>query len=144
MRGLKQLRYQVHAILRRNLIRGCQRQLAPDEQTAAMALPRQLDFDVKELRLSDMSSVKSAWIVRRCCGCGSVPGIDATVALFIVATVADFTRFRTPGKLVAYLGLNLKSTSPVATPPATGGLPRPAPRTPGAHWWKRPGQPPKP
>ncbi|HEX6402130.1 MAG TPA: transposase [Pseudonocardiaceae bacterium] len=35
-----------------------------------------------------------------------MPGIDATVALSIVATVGDFTRFRTPEKLVAYLGLN--------------------------------------
>src|SRR5690349_16883246 len=36
----------------------------------------------------------------------SVPGVDATVALSIVAAVGDFTRFRTPEKLVAYLGLN--------------------------------------
>jgi transposase len=36
----------------------------------------------------------------------SVPGIDATVALSIVAAVGDFTRFRTPEKLLAYLGLN--------------------------------------
>ena len=36
----------------------------------------------------------------------TVPGIDATVALSIVAAVGDFTRFRTPDKLVAYLGLN--------------------------------------
>ena len=36
----------------------------------------------------------------------TVPGIDATVALSIVAAVGDFTRFRTPEKLVAYLGLN--------------------------------------
>jgi hypothetical protein len=38
----------------------------------------------------------------------TVPGIDATVALSIVAAVGDFTRFRTPEKLVAYLGLNPK------------------------------------
>ena len=36
----------------------------------------------------------------------TVPGVDATVALSIVAAVGDFTRFRTPEKLVAYLGLN--------------------------------------
>jgi transposase len=36
----------------------------------------------------------------------SVPGIDATVAGSIVAAVGEFTRFRTPEKLVAYLGLN--------------------------------------
>ena len=31
----------------------------------------------------------------------TVPGIDATVALSIVAAVGDFTRFRTPDKLVS-------------------------------------------
>ena len=36
----------------------------------------------------------------------TVPGIDATVALSIVAAVGDITRFRTPDKPVAYLGLN--------------------------------------
>ena len=36
----------------------------------------------------------------------TIPGVDATVALSIVAAVGDFTRFRTPEKLVAYLGLN--------------------------------------
>jgi transposase len=36
----------------------------------------------------------------------SLPGIDVTVALSIVAAIGDFTRFRTPEKLVAYLGLN--------------------------------------
>jgi transposase len=36
----------------------------------------------------------------------SVPGIDATVALSIVAAIGDFTRFRTSEKLVAYLRLN--------------------------------------
>ena len=36
----------------------------------------------------------------------TVPGIDATVALSIVAAVGDFTRFRTPEKLVAYFGLH--------------------------------------
>jgi transposase len=34
----------------------------------------------------------------------SIPSIDATVALSIVAAVGEFTRFRSPEKLVAYLG----------------------------------------
>jgi transposase len=34
-------------------------------------------------------------------------GVDATVALSIVAAVGDFTRFRIPEKLVAYLGSTL-------------------------------------
>jgi Transposase IS116/IS110/IS902 family len=36
----------------------------------------------------------------------TIPGVDATLALSIVAAVGDFTRFRTPDKLVSYLGLN--------------------------------------
>jgi transposase len=36
----------------------------------------------------------------------TVPGIDAAVALSIVAAVGEFTRFRSPDKLVAYFGLH--------------------------------------
>ena len=36
----------------------------------------------------------------------TIPGIDATVALSIVAAVGDFSRFQSPQKLVSYLGLN--------------------------------------
>ncbi len=36
----------------------------------------------------------------------TIPGVDATVALSLVAAVGDFRRFRTPEQLVSYLGLN--------------------------------------
>ena len=36
----------------------------------------------------------------------TIPGIDATVALSLVAAVGDFQRFRRPEQLVSYLGLN--------------------------------------
>ena len=36
----------------------------------------------------------------------TIPGVDATVALSIAAAVGDFSRFRSPQKLVSYLGLN--------------------------------------
>ncbi len=36
----------------------------------------------------------------------TIPGVDATVALSIVAAVGDFARFASPQKLVSYLGLN--------------------------------------
>jgi transposase len=36
----------------------------------------------------------------------TIPGVDATVAVSIVAAVGDFTRFRTPETLVSHLGLN--------------------------------------
>jgi transposase len=36
----------------------------------------------------------------------TIPGVDATIALSIVAAVGEFRRFRTPEQLVSYLGLN--------------------------------------
>src|SRR4051794_6497112 len=36
----------------------------------------------------------------------TTPGVDAPVALSIVAAIGDFARFRSPQKLVSYLGLN--------------------------------------
>ena len=36
----------------------------------------------------------------------TIPGVDATIALSIVAAVGDFRRFRQPQQLVSYLGLN--------------------------------------
>jgi transposase len=36
----------------------------------------------------------------------TIPGVDATVALSLVAAVSDFRRFSRPERLVSYLGLN--------------------------------------
>src|SRR5450755_584109 len=36
----------------------------------------------------------------------TIPGVDATVALSLVAAVGDFRRFSRPERLVCYLGLN--------------------------------------
>jgi transposase len=36
----------------------------------------------------------------------TIPGVDATVALSIVAAGGDFGRFSSPQRLVSYLGLN--------------------------------------
>ena len=52
----------------------------------------------------------------------TVPGIDATVALSIVAAVGDFTRFRTPEKLVAYLGLNPRVRQSGGAPASHGRI----------------------
>src|SRR6185312_1255355 len=65
----------------------------------------QLDFHAHELREIDTDLGKVALDRPEVLRLMTVPGIDATVALSIVAAVGDFTRFRTPEKLVAYLGL---------------------------------------
>src|SRR3954466_12772857 len=121
VRQRTRLKNQVQAILHRNLIERCpaadlfgikgrawlaEQVLPPDEEAAAAALLRQLDFHGEELRLIDAELGKVALgrpQVRRMM---SIPGVDATVALSILAAVGDFSRFRTPDKLVSYLGLN--------------------------------------
>jgi transposase len=123
VRQRTRLKNQVHAILHRNLIPRCpaadlfghkgrawlaEQDLPPDEQAAAMALLRQLDFHAEELRLLDTDLGQAGLDRPEVLRLMTVPGIDATVALSIVAAVGDFTRFRTPEKLVAYLGLNPK------------------------------------
>ncbi len=121
VRQRTRLKNQVHAILHRNLIPRCpaadlfghkgrawlaEQDLPPDEQAAAVALLRQLDFHTEELRLLDTDLGQVGLGRPEVLRLMTVPGIDATVALSLVATVGDFTRFRTPEKLVAYLGLN--------------------------------------
>ena len=71
------------------------------------ALLRQLDFHGQELRIIDADlagvALASADVERLM----TIPGVDATVALSIVAAVGDFARFGSPEKLVRYLGLSL-------------------------------------
>lgn len=81
-----------------------------DERAAVAGLLRQLDFHADELRTIDADLGAAALAdddhgqaVRRLM---TIPGVDATVAVSIVAAFGDFTRFRTPEKLVAYFGLH--------------------------------------
>lgn len=121
VRQRTRLKNQVHAILHRNLVPRCpaadlfgrtgrawlaEQPLPTDERSALAALLRRLDFEGEELRLIDTELGQVALgreDVRRLM---TIPGVDATVALSIVAAVGDFTRFRSPEKLVAYFGLN--------------------------------------
>lgn len=52
----------------------------------------------------------------------TVPGIDATVALSMVAAVGDFSRFSSPKKLVSYLGLNPRVRQSGGQPAAHGRI----------------------
>ena len=141
VRQRTRLKNQVQAILHRNLVPRCPaadlfgikgrawlagQDLPADEQAAAAALLRQLDFHGEELALVDAELARrGAWRredVRRLM---TIPGVDAIVAISIVAAVGDFTRFRTPDKLVAYLGLNPRVRQSGNRPPRTAGSPRP-------------------
>jgi transposase len=121
VRQRTRLKNQVQGILHRNLLPRCPaadafgtkgrswiaaQDLPEDERRAVQALLRQLDFHGEELRLidADLSRVALAHPgVRRLM---TIPGVDATIALSIVAAVGDFGRFSSPERLVSYLGLN--------------------------------------
>lgn len=115
------LKNQVHAILSRNLVPTCPhadlfggvgrkwlaRQALPaDEQRSVEALLRQIDFHGDELADVEhdiaVDAIDDAVIARLM----TVPGINVTVAMSIVAAVGDFSRFASPDRLVSYLGLN--------------------------------------
>src|SRR3954451_3198477 len=104
VRQRTRLKNQVHAILHRNLVPRCpaadlfghkgrrwlaQQDLPLDERAAATALLRQLDFHAEELRLIDTDLGQVALGRPEVLRLMTVPGIDATVALSIVAAVGD-------------------------------------------------------
>ena len=115
------LKNQVQAILHRNLVARCPfsdmfgvkgrcwlaaQALPADEEHAVSALLRQLDFHGQELRIIDSSLGRVALDRAEVRRLMTIPGIDATVGLSLVAAVGDFRRFRSPEQLVSYLGLN--------------------------------------
>jgi transposase len=121
VRQRTRLKNQVQSILHRNLIprcpaadlfgkKGrlwlCEQELPLDERRAVEALLRQLDFHGEELRLIDAELGRAALMSEEVKRLTTIPGVDATVALSIVAAVGDFHRFSSPQKLVSYLGLN--------------------------------------
>jgi transposase len=121
VRQRTRLKNRVQAILHRNLIPRCpaadllgikgrcwlaNQPLGADEQLAVEALLRQLDFHARELRIIDAELGRVALAGPEVKRLMTIPGVDATVALSIVAAVGDFRRFRSPEQLVCYLGLN--------------------------------------
>lgn len=131
------LKNQVHAILSRNLVPTCphadlfggvgrrwlaQQRVPPDEQRSVDALLRQLDFHGDELaeveRDIAVDAVEDPVIARLM----TVPGINVTVAMSIIAAVGDFCRFESPDRLVSYLGLNPRVSQSGNRPAAHGRI----------------------
>lgn len=121
VRQRTRLKNQVQAVLHRNLIARCpaadlfgikgrcwlaNQPLPADEEFAVEALLRQLDFHAQELRIIDAALGRIALERPEVKRLMTIPGVDATVALSIVAAVGDFRHFRRPEQLVSYLGLN--------------------------------------
>jgi transposase len=142
VRQRTRLKNQVHAILHANLVPRCpaadlfgikgrkwlaEQDLPPDERAAAAALLRQLDFHAEELRLIDRDLGQVALKRQDVRRLMTIPGVDATVALSIVAAVGDFTRFRTPEKLVCYFGLNPRVRQSGGQPASHGRITKAGP-----------------
>jgi transposase len=121
VRQRTRLKNQVQSILHRNLVGRCPaadlfgnkgrtwlatQDLPPDEQQAVGALLRQLDFHGQELRIVDADLGRVGLERKEVRRLLTIPGVDATVALAVVAAVGDFSRFPSPQRLVSYLGLN--------------------------------------
>jgi transposase len=127
----------VQSILHRNLVPRCpaadlfghkcrawlaEQELPADERQAVQALLRQLDFHGEELRLVDAELARVALRRAEVKRLMTIPGVDATVALSIVAAVGDFDRFRSPEKLVSYLGLNPRVRQSGSQPASHGRI----------------------
>ena len=131
------LKNQVHGILSRNLVPTCPHadlfggvgrrwlatQVLPDdEQRSVDALLRQIDFHGDELaeveRDIAVDAIDDTVIARLM----TVPGINVTVAMSIVAAVGDFSRFESPDRLVSYLGLNPKVSQSGDSPAKYGRI----------------------
>jgi transposase len=115
------LKNQTHAILARNLVPTCphadmfsgvgrrwlaKQDMPADERRSVEALLRQIDFHNEELKALERDIATQAVNDNVIARLMTVPGINVTVAVSIVAAVGDFKRFETPSQLVSYLGLN--------------------------------------
>jgi transposase len=72
-----------------------------------------MDFHAQELRIIDAAPrARRAEVLRLM----TILGVDATVALSLVAAVGDFRRFGRPERLVSYLGsVPVSATRPFAS-----------------------------
>jgi transposase len=136
------LKNQVHAILSRNLVPTCPhadlfsgvgrrwlavQEVPVDEWRSIDALIRQLDFHGDELaeveRDIAIEAIDDPVVARLM----TVPGIDVTVAVAVVAAVGDFSRFTNPNSLVNYLGLNPKVRQSGNSPAVHGRITKAGP-----------------
>jgi transposase len=127
------LKNQVQSILHRNLvprppvadlfgIKGrcwlSDQTLPPDEELTVEALLRH----GQELRIIDAELGRVALEREEVKRLMTIPGVDATVALSIVAAVGDFHRFPRPEQLVSYLGLNPRVRQSGGAPASHGRI----------------------
>jgi transposase len=121
VRQRTRLKNQVHAILARNLIPPCpaadlfghkgrawlaRQPLPSDEQSAVATYLRTLDLAGIDLRAVEENLAQAALPRADVRHLITIPGVDAIVALSLVAAIGDVGRFASPLKLIGYLGLD--------------------------------------
>lgn len=121
VRHRTRLKNQIHSILHRNLLPRCpaadlfgqkgrawltQQPLPSDERATVESLLRALDFTGEDLTAIDRVLAQIALAQPEAQRLMTIPGVDMTVALGVVAAIGEIRRFRSPQKLVSYLGLN--------------------------------------
>lgn len=82
------------------------------------------EFDVVHDELARANRLLASWAldhadVRRLL---TIPGVDATIALALVAAIGDVRRFASPAKLVGYLGLDPRVRQSGARPASYGPI----------------------
>lgn len=73
----------------------------------------------------------------------TIPGVDATVALAIIAAVGDFSRFASPDRLVSYMGLNPRVRQSGGEPASHGRITKQGLAHARGMLSRRPGSPPR-
>jgi transposase len=121
VRERTRLKNQVQAILHRNLLPRCpaadlfgkrgrawlaEEPLPVDEEIAVASALRRLDVAGEELTLVERELAQVGLESKDVKRLLTIPGVDRTVALSLVAAIGDITRFPDSRRLVSYLGLD--------------------------------------
>lgn len=121
VRERTRLKNQVQAILHRNLLPRCpaadlfgkkgrawlaEQPLPPDEEIAVASALRRLDVAGEELELVERELAKVGVASTEVKRLLTIPGVDRTVALSLIAAIGDIARFADTRRLVSYLGLD--------------------------------------
>src|SRR5215471_3357337 len=121
VRHRTRLKNEVHAILHAHLIPKCPhvdlfsargrmwlgRQPLPDDERSAIDRHvRELDRLADDLDILDREIAEGALDDRAIKRLMTITGVNLTVAAGIMAAIGDIGRFKSPGKLVSYFGLN--------------------------------------
>lgn len=77
-----------------------------DERLAVERHLREFDRLGDDLKVIERNLARSALADERAKRLMTIPGVDMVVALALIAAIGEISRFKTPDKLVSYLGLN--------------------------------------